>query len=244
MDNRSTTLFVALPTATGSVRAETLGSLVRLINALGAHDIKVTFASLSYAEVAVSRNALVDDFLETDLSHCLFIDDCTAFEPQVIGDMLSANRPFVGAFTARRHLDLKRFATAYAQAEKAGADDPVATALAHGNDFLGLPRRPARHRIVEADQVDASLLMLRRDVFATLDEADDTIPDVLHPRTGKSIRGYFDRVYLESERAYLSEDRSLCYRWRRRANQKIFAFAGRGITHYGDFAYRAALSDL
>ena len=108
MDNRSTTLFVALPTATGSVRAETLGSLVRLINALGAHDIKVTFASLSYAEVAVSRNALVDDFLETDLSHCLFIDDCMAFDPQVIGDMLSADRPFVGAFTANVALAVRR----------------------------------------------------------------------------------------------------------------------------------------
>ena len=92
--------------------------------------------------------------------------------------------------------------------------------------------------------MDSSLLLLHREVFETLAQADETIPDVLHPRSGKQIRGYFDRVYLEGQRGYLSEDHSLCHRWRRHANARIFAFAGRGITRYGDFAYRAALCDL
>lgn len=240
----NSTIFVAMPTATGSVRVETLSSLVRTTNALNAHNIKVAFASLSYAEVAVSRNALVDDFLRSGRTHCLFVDDDMEFDPQVVGDMLSIDQPFVGAFMPRRQMDLERFAKAYAKAEKAGAEDPVNVALAHTNNFVGVPKGPTALRFVEAEQVGAGLLMLRRDVFETLDKADDTIPDVLHPKTAKPIKGYFDRVYLDSKRAYLSEDHSLCYRWRNKVREKIFAFTGRGIAHHGNFAYKAALTDL
>ncbi len=226
------------------MRVETLSSLVRTTNALNAHDIKVTFVSLSYAEVAVSRNALVDDFLRSERSHCLFVDDDMEFDPQVIGDMISIEKPFVGAFSPRRQLNLEKFAKAYAKAEKAGVDDPVNVALARTNTFVGVPKGPTEHRFVEAEQVGAGLLLLRRDVFETLDKADATIPDVLHPKTAKPIRGYFDRVYLDSKRAYLSEDHSLCYRWRNTVKDKIYAFTGRGIVHHGNFAYRAALTDL
>lgn len=243
-DSKATSLFVAMPTATGSARVEALSSIVRMTNALDAHGVKINFSSLSYAEVAVCRNALVSDFLETDLSHLLFVDNDMAFEPQVIGDMLSAGQPFVGAFSPQRQFDPAEFAKAYRRAESNGTADPVRVALAAVNGFVGSPKRPALSRVVEAEQVGAGLLLLRRDVFEVLDKADQTIPDVLHPRTGRSIRGYFERVYLEDKRAFLSEDDSFCYRWRRRANARIFAFAGRGITRYGDFAYRAALSDL
>lgn len=244
MSAQAATIFVAMPTATGSVHVETLRSLVRMTNALGAHDIEVTFASLTYAELGLSRSALVDDFLKTDLSHCLFVDADIAFEPQVVADMLSTDRPFVGAFSPRRHLNLERFAKAYGEAAAVGARDPENVALADASDFVGAPRRSAKHRIVEAEQVGTGLLLLRRDVFEILDRADQTIPDVLHPRTGESMRGFFDRVYLDGQGVYLPEDHSLCFRWRQRAGKKIFAFAGRGITCYGEFAYRAALSDL
>jgi len=244
MNSPATSLFVAMPTATGSVRVETLNSIVRMTNALDAHGIKITFSSLSYAELPVSRNALVADFLNTDLSHLLFVDDHMAFQPQVIGDMLSVEQPFVGAFSPQRQLDLAMFAKAYGEAEASGAADPLQAALAAANGFVGAPARPARHRVVEAERVGTGLLLLRRDVFETLDAADEAIPDVLHPRTGKSIRGYFERVYLEGEGTYLSEDDSLCHRWRHHAKGRIFAFAARGITRYGDFAYRAALNDL
>lgn len=244
MNSSATSLFVAMPTATGSVRVETLSSIVRMTNALDGHGIRITFSSLSYAELPVSRNALVADFLDTGHSHLLFIDDDMAFEPQVIGDMLSVERPFVGVFGPHRHLDLERFARAYGEAEAGGATDPLDVALAAANGFVGAPVRPARHRVVEAERVGTGLLLLRRDVFQTLDTADGAIPDVLHPRTGKSIRGYFERIYLEGQGTYLPEDDSLCHRWRRHANGRIFAFAARGITRYGEFAYRAALSDL
>ena len=56
-------LFVAMPTAKGNVRVETLNSIVRMTKALRAHNVSVAFASTSYIEIAASRNLLVAEFL-------------------------------------------------------------------------------------------------------------------------------------------------------------------------------------
>lgn len=237
-------LFVAMPTATGNVRVETVSSVVRMTKALQAHDISVTFASTSHVEIAASRNLLVAEFLASGRTHCLFIDDDMGFEPQVIGDMLAVERPFVGVFCPKRALDLDRFGKAYSEAASTGSKDPLHTALAQSADFVGRPLRPTDARIVAAEQVGAGILLLQRDVFETLDRVDDTIPTVLGAAGGKPIKAYFDRVYLEKRGGYLSEDHSFCHRWRTKAKGKVFAFAGRGITHFGSFPYRAALADL
>lgn len=237
-------LFVAMPTATGGVRVETVSSVVRMTNALRQHNISVTFASTAHAEVAVSRNLLVAEFLTSGRTHLLFIDDDMGFEPQVIGDMLAVDQAFVGAFCPKRSLDLEKFAKAYGEAEKAGATDPLNTALAVSADFVGRPLKPTDARIVAAEQVGAGILLLRRDVFETLDRLDASIPTIPHPDGGKPVRCYFDRVYVEKRGGYLSEDHSFCHRWRNTAKGRVFAFAGRGITHNGSFSYRAALSDL
>lgn len=237
-------LFVAVPTAAGMVRVETLSAIVRMTRAFQKHRISVTMASTSHLEVALSRNLLVAEYLASGRSHCLFIDDDMGFEPQVIGDMLAADRPFVGAFCPKRSLDLERFAKAYGAAVEAGAKDPLNTALAQSADFVGRPLRPTKSRIVPAEQVGAGILLLRRDVFETLDRLDDTLPMIPDPRGGNPIKGYFDRVYLEKRGGYLSEDHSFCHRWRIKAKGQVFAFAGRGITHNGNFSYKAALIDL
>lgn len=244
MNQSETRLFVAMPTAVGIVRIETVSSVVRMTNALRPHGVSVALATTSYTEIAASRNALVAEFLSTGRTHCLFIDDDMGFEPQVIGDMLAVDRPFVGAFCPKRALDLKRFAEAYGEAERDGVEDPLSRALAKSAEFVGRPLRPTDARIVGAEQVGAGILLLRRDVFETLDEVDDTIPTIAHPHTGKPIKGYFDRVYLKERGGYLSEDHSFCFRWRNRAKREVFAFAGRGITHNGNFPFKAAVSDL
>lgn len=237
-------LFVAMPTATGNVRVETVSSVVRMTKALRAHDVSVTFASTAYVEIAASRNHLVAEFLASGRTHCLFIDDDMGFEPQVIGDMLAVERPFVGVFCPKRTLDLDRFGKAYSAAAGTGSKDPLHAALAQSADFVGRPLRPTDARIVVAEQVGAGILLLRRDVFETLDRVDDTIPTVPGPTDGRPIKAYFDRVYLKKRGGYLSEDHSFCYRWRTKAKGKVFAFAGRGITHHGSFPFQAALADL
>lgn len=237
-------LFVAMPTAAGIVRVETLGSVVRMTKALRAHDISVAVASTSHLEIAASRNLLAAEFLASGRTYCLFIDDDMGFEPQVIGDMLAIGEPFVGVFCPKRSLDLDRFGKAYSDAMNGGSDDPLNTALAQSADFVGRPLRPTDARIVSAEQVGAGILLLRRDVFETLDRVDDTIPMVPGPTGGKPIKTYFDRVYLKKRGGYLSEDHSFCHRWRNKAKGRVFAYAGRGITHNGNFGYKAALVDL
>jgi len=238
-----TQLFVAMPTATGVVRVEAVSSIIRMASALKGHGVSVAFASTSYVEVALSRNTLVAEFLASGRTHCLFVDDDMGFEPQVIGDMLAVDRPFVGAFCPKRSLDLERFADAFGKAERSGRDDPLRVALARAADFVGRPVKPTAAQIVVAEQVGAGILLLRRDVFETLDKLDLTIPTITHPGSGSPIKGYFDRVYLKDRGGYLSEDHSFCFRWRNKAKQPLFAYSGCGITHNGVFPYKAAISD-
>ena len=55
------------------------------------------FRTLAGSGISSNREQLINDFLETDFTHVLFIDEDTAFDPEVLSILMSRSKQIVGA---------------------------------------------------------------------------------------------------------------------------------------------------
>jgi hypothetical protein len=94
--------MIATPTQRGGHPAY-MRTLVKLTAELTHRGIEVDYRTSALGTVGNARNELADEFLRSDCSHCLWIDDDNAFEPDVAIRMLEADRELVAvAYPNRR----------------------------------------------------------------------------------------------------------------------------------------------
>jgi len=83
-------IFIATPT-TGTCKMSYTYSLTRLLMYYSQNQIfdgienqHFEFRTIAGSGISANRERLVNDFLETDFTHILFIDEDTAFPPEVL----------------------------------------------------------------------------------------------------------------------------------------------------------------
>lgn len=234
-------IFLAIPSADAKVSIHTMASVLRTQSALAKQGIQVMFDMLDFAEVSVARNILAARFIASDCTHMLFCDDDISFEPQVIGDMISAQAPFVSAGCVKREFDLEKFAAARKQLEPGPADDEnrgAALRAATSLNYQRLDPETRNGKFVEAVQTGFGLTLIHRDVFGALRAARVVATQAYGKRlTGGEVHGYFDRIHVEDVGSTLPEDYSFCRRWRQCGGQ-VWVLEGAQTRHHGEFAYQ------
>lgn len=234
-------LFLAIPSADAKVSIHTMSAFLRTQSELLKHRISMSIHTLNYAEISVARNVLTAWFVKSDCSHLLFCDDDISFEPQVIGDMISANARFVAAGCVKREVDLEKYAAARKPCESKPEDEENRReALRAATRVNYAPVRPVNRRggVIEATQTGLGLALLRRDVFEVMLAADAAAPlSYRKDWVGEGVYGYFDRIRIEEARSTLSEDYSFCRRWRQ-CGGRIWVLEGAHTRHHGEFAFQ------
>jgi hypothetical protein len=240
-------IFIAMALGRGVINADTAKSVLRLSKALAPHGIEVELQTVSFAEVVAARDMLADSFLASDCDQMLFVDDDMDFHPQIVADMIAIKKPFVGALYPMRSLDLKVFGKTYAEHPELGEEERLEKAKSAASQFVGYPKVKIADNpgaaFLPASQAGTGLLLLHRTVFEQLLEKDKSLKPGVHIFTGKRLISFFQRVFVEKEDGYLSEDFSFCYRWRNVVKGEIWLHVKGGVGHTGSIRYEARPRD-
>ena len=223
-------VFVAVPAYGEHMSTRTVNALLGLQRSLLAHDCSGGYGSLSFPDIGEIRNIFLTVWYDkVQTSHLLFIDSDMGFDAQLVIDMLSIDKPLVGALCPKRKLPIE-FA---------------------GRALKG-DARIINNAFMEVDGIGAAVMLIRRDaVDAVLGRYPELIDEVSwknHAAKGmldsygvtRLIRG-FDPLYVDGEK--FSEDLSFCRRYRDTGGE-IWANISHQITHVGMYDYGGRYLDV
>jgi hypothetical protein len=189
-------VFIALPAYDFKVSLKLAVSLARFAQAAPQHGIDIQIGSIcGCSVVSRARNLLAQDMLDSDCTDLMFIDSDINFEPEDIFRLM--------AWTT----DPKKGIVAGVPRTRSTAKVYIATLDYDDNEELTMNAMG----LVRAQRVATAFMMVRRDVFETLDAA--------HPewryydeRTKRTVPCMFD--FMKTDEGYIGEDFLFCDRVR------------------------------
>lgn len=189
-------VFIALPAYDFKVSLKLAISLARFAQLAPQHGIEVQIGSIcGCSVVSRARNLLVQDLLESSCTDLMFIDSDINFEPEDIFRLM--------VWTT----DPKKGIVAGVPRTRSTTKTYIATLDYDENEELTMTGMG----LVRAKRVATAFMMVRRDVFETLDAA--------HPewryfdgRTQRTVPCIFD--FMKTEEGYIGEDYLFCDRAR------------------------------
>jgi hypothetical protein len=224
-------LFVGTPMAGGMCCGVYTDSMVRLYAALGANGVPVSH-SFIYGScfVADVRNRLVEQFLETNATHMLFIDSDIGFDAGYVFQMikLMLDNPeykIIGAGYPK-----KTFRWDFViEAVKKGCDENILPHCVSEPTVGYLGPLPADGSVpFEVRSMGTGFMMIRRDMF---DLFRGKYPDRAF---GNGRFEYFRAGVTDDE--FVSEDVSFCHMMRA-IGEKIWLCPWMDLTHVGQYQY-------
>lgn len=177
--------------------------------------------------VTRARNTLARIFLESHLSHMIFIDADIEFEPEDILRMYESDLPVLGGIYPKKRLHLERLKDTNELSKL--LDYVVVAEKADQHTQLFDTAVPLKVRYV-----GTGLMMIRRSVFLKMIEHG--CPKYATKEDG-DFHCFFD-TRLHDDGTYLSEDYDFCQRWRDIGGE-VFAAPWTHTTHWGSHGYSA-----
>lgn len=236
-------LLIGTPAYGGNVKTGYASSLFELSRALAAKAIEAEYVTLEGADVVRARNIFGSMVFERpDITHLLFVDADMKFLPDSVMRLIAMETAIVGHVYPLKRLVLERLianARAYA--------DPR-VAIARSFDYAVPPETVGatlkiERGCMEVKGVGMGVCLIERSVFTRLAEAG--LAERRTQREAESLRafikgdfyGFFDNVRIE-DGTLLSEDYSLCHRWRE-SGGKVYGMVTDYLEHIGDHAFGA-----
>lgn len=222
-------IFIACPAFGYQVNAQTTASLVALTKELAERGIFGGFSVLSFPDIVDLRNVFLSVFFDAlDATHMLFVDADMQFEPELVRDMLNADKPLIGAIYPKKRLPM----------------DWVGSAL--------VPPAEPENGLLELQGLGCGVMLIRRDCIEGMIQSGQSEVDtnlsgtalngLLEPHGVKRIIRAFDKITTEDGRK-LSEDFSFCWR-HRQAGGRVYAAIEHQLTHLGVYPFSARYSDM
>lgn len=216
-------LFMASPCYALQMNAQTAASLIALTKVLTEKGIPVSFTAQSQPDITDLRNAIATIWYEVlDATHLLFVDADMQFEPDLVLDMLKADKPLIGAIYPKKRVPIEWVGSA-----------------------LTPPKEPEGN-LLELEGLGCGIMLIRKDcitqIIASNQVEIDTNPkgivaDLVKPMGATRVLHLFDRVNDDGRR--LSEDLSFCKRVRD-SGQKVYGILNHVVCHLGLYQYAGA----
>ncbi len=212
-------------------------------------NIDITVQMMKSSLVTQGRNLCVAGFLESNMSHLLFIDSDIAFTIDSIWKMLEADKDVISVPYPLKHIKFDRLIA------KIQAGDVTTAKEAHVNCNT-YPLRLENEEdikvegdgVIEVTHAPTGCMLIKRNVFEHLIKAypdtEITQETIVDGRLQKKPHLYnlFDTYHDKENKHFLGEDFAFCRLWRN-IGGKCYCYIMDYITHVGEFQYTGRLWD-
>lgn len=259
MDNivnklKGTRLFVATPMYGGQCYGLYMKSCLDLQNLCAQLGVEVRFSFIFNESLIVrARNYLTDQFLQSGMTHMLFIDADIHFNPQDVIDLLLRDKDVIGAPYPKKTLKWESIAEA---ARKHPDLPPHELANVVGDYVFNTVKGTSKiqiNEVVEVLEIGTGFMMLKRCVFERMMEAYPDMcftPDFIGQADfdpSRKIHIFFDTIVDTKDsltgggsNRMLSEDFSACQLYRK-IGGKIWLCPWMQLTHIGTYGFTGNL---
>jgi hypothetical protein len=240
-------IFVATPVHS-DVSIHYTQSLLEFQKACLRKKVKVQFQLIKSSLVTQGRNLCVGAFLESKMSHLLFIDSDIDFHDSSIFKMIDANKDIISIPYPLKTMMWEKGFEKFQRGEIKNAKDLS----------LGLNSYPMKVKdngdikvdngIIEVTHSPTGCMLIKREVFTKLIKAypdkgivqKTIINGKLEDRP--HMWNFFDCLHDPESKTYLGEDFAFCKLWKDIGGQ-CYAYILDPITHVGEHSYTGRFAD-
>ena len=212
-------------------------------------NVNISVHMMKSSLVTQGRNLCVAGFLESNMTHMLFVDSDIAFTTDSIWKMLEADKDVISVPYPLKHIKFDRLIA------KIIAGDVTTAKEAHVNCNT-YPLRLEDEEdikvegdgIIEVTHAPTGCMLIKRNVFEQMIEAypdtritQETIVDGKLQKK-PYLYNLFDTYHDKETQHFLGEDFAFCRLWRQ-LNGKCYCYIMDYITHVGEFQYTGRLWD-
>lgn len=190
---------------------------------LGENRIQHMFNYAVNTGVDAARSKHATEFLKTNCTHLMMIDDDMAWAPDLVHRLIQENLDIVGVPYRRKVVE------------------PVSFTARHE---FGLKYKVDRPYLVEVEGLGCGMTLVKREVIEALAK---TAPQIRYNKGGEPISMIFRHEFVEDEyldtKTYMSEDYKFC-RDAREAGFSVWAYVDEEVAHMGQVAFRGKYAEM
>lgn len=218
--NKQPKLSIGMLSGSGSIKHDTMNSLIMSMQFLAAHGVEHDFITLQgVTGVDSARNILTEIFMQGTNSHLLMIDDDMAWAADLPLRMMREGLDILGVPYKRKNIKNCRWTI----------NHPIP-------DIEVMESKPY---LMKVTSIGTGMMMVKRRVFETLKTfCESAIVSEERP----AIPLYF-RHTIDKAGKLKSEDFSFCEK-ARSSGVDIWAWVDEEIAHIGNYAYIGRYSDV
>ena len=246
-------LFIATPMYGGQCCGCYTAATTRLASLLTAYGIQFGFAYLfNESLITRARNILVDQFLESDCTHMMFIDSDIGFQEKDVLALLAIAEPesdkkIVAAPYPKKSIEWGKIKTAVEQGF--GGDNGEDLAKYGGSyPFASKEGTFKISEPMEVTEAGTGFMIIQREVFEKFREAYPDFyyfPDSNEPtfEEGKEVFMYFQALIDPEHKRYLSEDYMFC-KWASKIGISTWLCPWIELDHMGSYLFKGSLDSI
>lgn len=225
-------LFIATPFFGGATYNYVQG-IFNLAYNLGKFGVHSHFCqTLNNPYIWTARNRLVADFLKTDFTHFMFIDQDIGFLAEDVFALIQEDKDVVAGTYPLKQINWNRVEGA----AKKGVPPEKLEEYTSTHVFLPVEDQInfGSKKLIEVINVGTGFMLIQRKVFESLAKTVDEYFDVITPDLKVKTLDFFGHERIDDE--FFGEDVSFCLKVRRNG-MKIYVAPWVRCSHYGSYHY-------
>lgn len=233
-------VFIAVPSIDGQIEMSTASSIYSAMGLLTSYGVKTQYYQAKYDSLVTRiRGACAMAFLNSGLTHMMFVDADIDFQPDAILRLLLQDKDVIGASYAIKEINWKRVVRAVKAGVKEEALHKYAT-----RSVLSMPSLTGSVNVklnepLAVDRLGTGFMLIKRHVF---DRQIAELPLKLM-KTGRNgdKRDYYDFFGLSFDNTdlLLSEDYHFCD-MTRKLGMGVYVLPGIELGHTGKYRYHGS----
>jgi len=240
MEEQKPKIFLATPMYGGMCMGVFVQSLLDMSNVFSQQGIKLSCAFMfNESLITRARNNLVNQFLETDNTHLLFIDADQQWRGSDIYHMLMADKEIIVGMCPKKEINWSTVRDAAIRGEKdlSKFTGSFVVNLLNGSSSVSVPQ----NQPFEVAAGGTGIMLIKREVFEKLKEHTPIFKnDMSHMAGGKPVHRFFTESIDPESQRLLSEDYHFCHEWRKHGG-KVWAAPWCKIGHFGTYNFSGQL---
>jgi len=212
--------------------------------------VKIQFQLMKSSLITQGRNMCVSAFLNSNMTHMLFIDSDIAFNGQAAFRLIETGKELVSIPYPLKDMNWDKGIKMIQEGKIKTAKD------LRNKAFYRYPFKvednnniKVENGCIEVTHAPTGFMMIKRSVFEKMIEhyGKDYKIDQDQVMNGKNERlknmyNFFDTMYIPEKRHYLGEDFAFCKRWKD-IGGKCYAWINDYISHIGEHQYTGRFVD-